>query len=211
MKRSLLLLLPSLLAGCGSGNGGEPADNEALAAAAAANAALANSAEPAADEAARIQALIAKAMPGAIADAADAQYRNLRLGAGGAACGEVASKPAGRAAPVFRPFVINPDGYAVVAASPKLAFDDPGDFVADAWIRWCATPEELQKLAPELHRAAADPAAAPMNAIGAGADTPVPDAAPPPAPPSSPPQARPSNPPPPARVDSFFNSIQHKE
>ena len=212
MKLSRLCALAALaLAGCGS-NEGEVTDNEALAASAAANAAVANLAGPAAqDEAARIQALIARAMPAAMPDAQDAQYRSLRVGAGGAVCGEVASKPAGKAAPVFRPFVINPEAYAVVAATPKLAFDDPGDFVADAWIRWCASPEELQRLAPQLRRAASDPASAPMNSLAPPADAGVsalPEA-PPPAPPAHP--AAPAAKPPPANVESFFNSVQHKQ
>ncbi|MDB5694360.1 MAG: hypothetical protein JWO81_3423, partial [Alphaproteobacteria bacterium] len=167
-----------LLAGCGSrgGGGGNVADNEAAAVGAEANAMLANLGAPSGqDDAARIRDLIARAMPAAMPDAKDAQYRNLRSGVGGAVCGEVAAKTAGRAAPAFRPFVINPDGFAVVAATPKLAYDDPGDFVADAWIRWCASPEELQKLAPQLHRAASDPASAPINGVDAAAD-----AAPPP-------------------------------
>ncbi|MFL6858093.1 MAG: hypothetical protein ACJ8EB_09330, partial [Allosphingosinicella sp.] len=117
-----------------------------------------------------IRDLIARAMPAALPGAKDAQYRALRLGVGGAVCGEVAEKPAGRAPQVFRPFVINADGLAVVAATPKLAYEDPSDFVADAWIRWCATPEELAKLAPAIRRAARDPASAPMNAAAPAPD-----------------------------------------
>ncbi len=214
MKLSPLCALAALaLAGCGSNERGEAVDNDALAAAAAANAAVANLAGPAAgDEGPRIQALIARAMPGAMAHAKDAQYRGLHLGAGGAVCGEVASKPAGSAAPVFRPFVIDPGGFAVVAATPKLAYDDPGDFVADAWIRWCASPEELQRLAPQIHRAAADPASAPMNSLAPSADAGVsaaPETAPPAPTPAHP--AAPAAKPPPANVESFFNSVQHKQ
>ncbi|HEX4737135.1 MAG TPA: hypothetical protein VH331_06200 [Allosphingosinicella sp.] len=195
-----------LLAGCGDkpSGGGNVVDNEAVATGAAANAMLANAlAPPDPNDPARLQALIAKAMPMVMSDSRDALYRNLRGGAAGAACGEVASKPIGRAAPVFRPFVINPDGIAVVAETPKLAFDDPNDFVADAWIRWCASPEELQKLAPQLHHAATDPGA--MANVDAGAEPPVPDTPPPP-PPARP---APAVKPPPASVESFFNSVQH--
>lgn len=197
-----------LLAGCGSRQAapnGNVVDNEAAAAAAAANAMVANALAPAdPNDPARLQALIAQAMPSAIPDAKDAQYRNLRGGAGGAVCGEVASKPVGRAAPVFRPFVINPDGLAVVAATPKLAFADPSDFVADAWIRWCASPEELQKLAPQLHQAETNPAAAGDN-VQASVE-PAPPAS---APPASPAKPAPAPKPPPASVESFFNSVQH--
>jgi hypothetical protein len=197
-----------LLAACDSKSGGDAVDNEAVAAGSEANALLANMAGPVdPNDPARLQAVIAQAMPAAIPDAKDAQYRNVRPGAGGAVCGEVATKPAGRAAPAFRPFVINSDGLAVVAATPKLAFDDPTDFVADAWVRWCASPDELQKLAPQLRRAASDPSAIPMGNVDAGAavSEQPPEAAPPPA------KAAPAKPPPPARVDSFFNSVQHKQ
>jgi hypothetical protein len=198
------------LAGCGSKpvEGGNAVDNEAVAAGAAANAMLANALMPAdPNDPARLQAVIAQAMPAAFPDAKDAQYRNVRGGAGGAVCGEVAEKPLGRAAPVFRPFVINPDAIAVVAPTPKLAFNDPSDFVADAWIRWCASPEELQKLAPQLHRPL-DTTALPGN-VDAGAETPPPDV--PPATPTPPPPGRsaPARPTPPANVESFFNSVQH--
>jgi hypothetical protein len=200
------------LGGCGSRSdnvgSGNVVDNEAAAVGAEANAMVANLAGPAdANDPARLQALIAQAMPAVLSDAKDAQYRNVRGGAGGAVCGEVAAKPAGRAAPVFRPFVINPDGVAAVAETPKLAFADPSDFVADAWVRWCASPEELQKLAPQLQRAARDPASIVMNGVDAGAipDVPEPAPAPPPA------KAAPARKPPPASVESFFNSVQHKQ
>ena len=208
MKLSTLTAAASialLLAGCDSRKSGEAVDNEALAAAAEANAMLANMAAPAdPNDPARLQAMIAQAMPAAIPDAKDAQYRNVRAGAGGAVCGDVAVKP------VFRPFVINPDGLAVVAATPKMAFADPTDFVADAWVRWCASPEELQRLAPELRQAASNPASIPMGNVDAGAAGVVPEA-PPEAAPAPPAKAAPSRPPPPAKVDSFFNSVQHKQ
>jgi hypothetical protein len=221
MTGAMKLLIPLgaaafalLLAGCGErGGGGNVVDNEALAAGAAANAMLANMAAPAdPNDPARLQAAIAQAMPAALPGAKDALYRNVRAGAGGAVCGEVATKPAGRAAPVFRPFVINPDGLAVVADTPKLAFDDPADFVADAWIRWCASPEELQKLAPQLHRAASDPSSIPMSNVDAGAAGAPPNVPADATPTASPPaKAAPAKPPPPANVESFFNSVQHKQ
>jgi hypothetical protein len=201
--------LALLLAGCRDKPASIPAnavDNEAAAVGAEANAMLANALAPAdPNDPARLQAVVAKAMPLAMPDAKDAQYRNLRAGAGGAVCGEVADKPPGRDAPVFRPFVVNPDGIAVVAATPKLAFDDPTDFVADAWVRWCASPEELQKLAPQLRHAATDRAAM-TGSVDAGAPSNLFDAAPPPA------AAKPApapKPPPPASVESFFNSVEH--
>lgn len=201
--------LALLLAGCENqpSAGGNIVDNEALATGAEANAMLANALAPVdPNDPARLQAVIAKAMPAALPDARDAQYRNLRGGVGGAVCGEVASKPVGRAAPVFRPFVINPDGIAVVAQTPKLAFDDPSDFTADAWVRWCASPEELQKLAPQIRQAATGPGAT-MGNVDASAEPPLSNAPPPPAP--APARAAPASKPPPASVESFFNSVQH--
>ncbi|HEY1604996.1 MAG TPA: hypothetical protein VGF77_05305 [Allosphingosinicella sp.] len=201
--------LALLLAGCGrkpEEGGGNLVDSEAAAIGARANAMAENGLAPEdANDPARLQAAIDRAMPAALPGAEDAQYRNLRGGAGGAVCGEVATKPAGRAAPVFRPFVINPDGFAVVAATPKLAFDDPADFVAGAWVRWCASPEELQKLAPQLRRAATAPPPV-LGNVAAGAEPDLPDVPPPPPPARAVPAAKP----PPANVDSFFNSVQHK-
>lgn len=201
-----------LLTGCQSkpdgATGASITDNEAAAAGAAANAIAANALAPAdPNDPARLQALIAQAIPAAIPDAKDAQYRNVRGGAGGAVCGEVASKPVGRAAPVFRPFVINPDGLAVVAATPKLAFDDPTDFTADAWIRWCASPEELKKLAPQLRHAQASPVSIDGN-VQAGTE-PIPPATIPPPPPPPVAKPTPAPKPPPASIGSFFNSVQH--
>jgi hypothetical protein len=199
--------LALILAGCGDQDAatGNAADSGVTAAGDQANALIANlSASAGQDDPARLQALVAQAMPAAISDAKDALYRNVRGGAGGAVCGEVAEKPAGRAAPVFRPFIVNPDGIAVVSPTPKLALTDPNDFVADAWIRWCASPEELQKLAPQLHKAGASPST-PANSAEAFAPSPAPDLPPPP--PPTPPQ--PPAKPPSTSVDSFFNSVQH--
>jgi len=173
----------------------------------------ANMAESAApDDSAQVQALIDRAMPAALKDPKAAQYRNLRAGAGGSACGEVAVK----AGAAFVPFVVNPDGIAVVGTRPQIAWEDPDDFLADAWIRWCATPEELAKLRPRFEKAANVPIPDPGNAAAAilpPLDSPIPAAAPPPPPapekPASPP--KPAPPPPTPRIDSFFNSVQHKD
>jgi len=175
---------------------------------------LADSALP--DDSAKAQALIERAMPAALKDPKAAQYRNVRAGAGGSACGEVALK----AGAPFMPFVVNPDAIAVVGSRPQIAWEDPDDFLADAWIRWCATPEELAKLRPRLEKAANAPIPSPAEA-GAGAIPPPLDpailAAEPPPPPSttaSPvpaPRAKPAPPPPTPRIDSFFNSVQHKD
>ncbi|MBV8686834.1 MAG: hypothetical protein JOZ90_10685 [Alphaproteobacteria bacterium] len=210
MRWSLPILL--FLAGCGArapAGGDEGADpaaggNDLLGNLAAVN----DSNDPA-----RLQALIDRAMPSAIPRAKDAAYRNLRGGAGGSVCGEVA--PAGPKR-VFLPFVITPDALAVVGTTPRIAYEDPNDFLADAWIRWCATPEELQKLAPTLQNAAraAGPAA---NEVSAAIPPPIDPSVvqvdpPPPPPPDRPvPAPPPAKPAPPPQIDSFFNSVQHRD
>jgi hypothetical protein len=198
MKQACLILL--LLAGCGSrsdsGNGGEEAP--------AAVDALANLQLPTPEEeAARLRALVARAMPAVLPGAKDARYRNVRAGTGGSACGEVAAKGAN----VFRPFVVTPEGVAVVGGTPRIAFEDPTDFLADAYIRWCATPEELAHIAPQLKGA---PAGATLNEVTAAAPPPALAEPAPETPPAPAPKAAPSRPAPPPEIDSFFNSVQHK-
>jgi hypothetical protein len=201
-----------LLSGCGSGGGGEVRDRDAEAAGAQANAMLANLASLSpADDPARLRDLVAKAMPAALPDARDAQYRNLRSGVGGSVCGEVAPKPAA-GAPVFRPFLINPGGIALVAAAPQLKLDDPNDFFADGWIRWCATTEELQNLAPRLQQAAGAPSVPPGQVDATEAPAIGPEPAPPPEPAPTPPSrrsARPPGPQPSPSIDSFVNAVRH--
>ncbi|TFI57997.1 hypothetical protein E2493_12435 [Sphingomonas parva] len=158
------------------------------------------------DDAARIQALVDRGMakePGARA----ARYRNLRAGVGGAACGEVALGGA-----PFRPFVVTPEAIAVIAAEPAIAFEDPSDFAADAWIRWCATPEELAALGPQLKRRAAAQVGAETNLTATAADE-LPPLVPegPPAPPAEEAAPKPAAKAPPPQIDSFFNSVQRSE
>lgn len=210
MRKIALLLL--ILAGCGSKPGSEAADP----AAPGGNDLLANLAVAAPDDAARLQALIERAMPAALARPKDAQYRNVRAGTGGSACGEVAPK----AGAPFVPFVVTPDALAVIGTKPAIAWEDPDDFLADAWIRWCASPEELARLGPTLANAARS--AVPLgNSVTAATPPPIDpsiiavDPVPPP-PSDSPmpapaPAPRPKAPPPPPQIDSFFNSVQHKE
>jgi hypothetical protein len=159
---------------------------------------------------AHIQRLLASAMPGALGGARDPHYRNVRAGAGGAVCGDVSV-----AGGPPRPFVVTAEGAAVVAEGPKLNFADPSDLAADAWVRWCATPEEIPAIQAEIRRAAADPAniamAAPAHAgvSAEPADVPPPEAVrEAPAPPSG---ARPTPPPPPppaGDIDSFTNAVR---
>jgi hypothetical protein len=207
-----LILL--LLAGCGSKTTDEGGGDAAM----AEGDPFANAAAAAgADDPARLQDLVVRGMAGVLQDARNAQYRDLRAGVGGAACGYVA--PKGAPAAGFRPFVVTPDAIGVVGAAQAISFEDPDDLLADAWIRWCATPEELQRLGPTLQAAAAasagSPAAEPADSQlpPPGFQVPVPPAPEPqPDPPPPPPQAKAkAPPPPPPQIDSFFNSVQTSE
>jgi hypothetical protein len=205
MRYATILLIP-LLAACGArgaANAETDAQNDLLA-----NLQLVDSnADPA-----RLQALIDETMPAVLADAKDAQYRNVRAGAGGAVCGEVSS-----AKQPFLPFVITPAKIALVGSSPQIQFADPSDLLADAYVRWCATPEELSRIGPQLHQAASDPANITMSQVTAATPMPppplpdvadLPPAAPPPATKAAP--AKPA-PPPPQDIDSFMNSVARKQ
>lgn len=196
MKKSWPILL-LLLAGCGSKSGVD-----------ASNAAdpippdlMPNMAAVEANSAAHVQDLIDRALPVILPDAKSAQYRNVHAGTGGSACGEVS----GKTTHGFVPFVVTPAGVGILGTSPKIAYEDPSDFLADAWIRWCATPEELQKVSATIKKTQPDAAAnfaAPIPDVpGAIPGAPVPDAPPP----------KPSPPPPPPQIGSFFNSVQHKQ
>jgi hypothetical protein len=191
MKNIWPILL--LLAGCGSRNGADANAEGALP-----PELMPNMEAVEANTAARAQALIDKALPAALPDAKTAQYRNVRAGGGGSACGEVS----GKTTHGFVPFVVSPEGVAVVGTTAKIAYDDPSDFLADAWIRWCATPEELKNVAAAVQKARPD-------ALPANFAAPAPDLPPPPAAPEAP-APGPTRPPPPPQIGSFFNSVQRK-
>jgi hypothetical protein len=210
MKKTLMILL--ILAGCGSKD-----TDEAEEAAPAADPPL--TASPLGPDPAQLQAVVDRAMPLAIPDAAKAQYRNIRAGAGGTVCGEVSTPAAKGAQGPFRPFLVTDSGIALVSERPAIDFADPDDVLADGWIRWCATPEELRALGPTLEAAAAGRAGStsevsalevpsieaipilPPSALPANAALPA-EAAPKP---------KGSEPPPPPRIDSFFNSVQRQQ
>lgn len=207
MKKSLLILL--ILAGCGSKDTDEAAEDVP-----AGNSAALAPAQQGPDPA-QLQAIVDRAMPLAIPDAAKAEYRGLRAGAGGAVCGEVSTPARGAPGP-FRPFLVTQDGVALVSDRPAIDFADPDDALADGWIKWCATAEELQALGPTLQAAAAAGAAAATPSEVSALEIPTIDAIP-----ILPPSALPANatqpaepapkakaaPPPPPKIDSFFNSV----
>ena len=201
MKRLLPFLL---LAGCGSETPDDPA-GEAQAVQPPALPALGNEATV---DPAVLQARVDAAMKAALQDSEGAAYRNIRPGLSDTVCGEVdpAKKGGGRAG--FRPFIVTPQGAALLARGPVLSFDDPTDSFPDLYIRWCASEEELKRLQPQLDRAIASQAGA-DGVIGNLEDIPPP--------------ALPDNvavpvaePPPPKPVpsekmgkgDSFFDSVR---
>jgi hypothetical protein len=90
----------------------------------------------------------AAALIGAIAK--DPRFGDLSAGPLNAICGQVDSKQPNGKYSGFRPFVITPEGVAVISATPRIMFDDPADPFPDLYIRWCATPEEMQTIGPMI-------------------------------------------------------------
>ena len=214
MKRLLILLL---LSGCDSqrdenGGGAVPASAGAGMEDPMLNA---GGADPAA-----LQARAQTAMSAAIMDPASARYANLREGSGGSICGDVNAKGEDGRLQGFRPFVVSPEGVAVVSSAATIMFNNPADMFPDFYLRYCAPLEEL----PMLHRKMAErsPDLPPPPDASLGPPPPgdlapldLPAVAPPPAPPPppSPPSARqPAAPQAQAKArggdeDSFFNSV----
>lgn len=172
------------LAGCGSDRSGA-ADNQAAAPSAEP---AAGAQAPAQDLAPRVLAAMAALLP----DPGSALYPNLREGSAGSVCGAVALRqPNGtHAAPV--PFVVTPEGVALISATPHLAWDAVEDPFPPAYARWCATPEELEAMRAQI--AAAPPPPPAEDPPPADVDMPEEPAPPPP------PRAQPkASPPPPAQ------------
>jgi hypothetical protein len=148
-----------------------------------------------------------------IADPGAMRFANLRAGTAGSVCGDVDARQADGQKAV-RPFVVTPEGVAVVSTTAQLKMDDPEDPFPDFYIRWCATPAELARLQPNMIGG---------ETLGLGAPPPeLPDVPPdlpgdlpvlPPLPPEEPAPAAqvrvnpPSRPPAPTSDDSFFNAV----
>src|SRR5438094_3558386 len=204
MKRFVPVLL-LLLAGCGSHKSGEDNQTIPLQENLIADLQTSNSAQ----DAARLQSLIERAMATALPDASKAQYQNIHEGVGGAACGEVASSSSkGKLGP-YRRFVVPPDAVAVIGTSPEVKFNDPSDFLADAWIRWCASPDELKLVEGQIGQGPA-----PSTEVPAPTDIPnLPEAPSLPIPKQAPPSrtASAAPPPPPPQIDSFSKSVSRPQ
>ncbi len=143
MRRFLLLSL--LLAGCDSQGADEQGQTATLPAGAQSGA----QAGGASGGPAQFEGRARAALSAIVQDAQSARLANLRTGAAGALCGNVEAKqPDGK--PAFRPFVVTPEGVAVVSTTAEVKLTDPEDPFPDFYIRWCASPAELARLQPDM-------------------------------------------------------------
>jgi hypothetical protein len=153
MRKFLFLLL---LAGCDSqsrdGGGGSPGmSTEEAALMEKLNAGVTP------EDAAQLQARAAAALSAVLIDPGSARYASIRSGAAGAICGEVDSKQPNGKHGGMRPFLVTPQGVAVISTTPQVVFADPSDIFPDLYIEYCASPEELTQLGPRLNEAARNP------------------------------------------------------
>ena len=201
MKRLLPFLL---LAGCGS----EAPEQSAEEAPAVPSAALPAMGNEAAVDPAMLQARVDAAMKAVLQDSDRAAYRNVRLGLADTVCGDVDPARKGGGSAGFRPFLVTPQGAALLARGPVLTFDDPTDNFPDLYIRWCASDEELKRLGPQLDRAIARQAGPDGSLIDPEdiPPAPVPDNVMVPAPEPPPPRPVPSEKM--GKGDSFFDSVR---
>ncbi len=142
--KALLGLL--LLLGCNSQSqnpASEGPDAAALAAAAAAE--VSAPIDPAVLQS-KAQALLGTVLT----DPASARFSGVRSGAAGSICGAVDSKGSDGRYTGPRPFVVTPEGVALVSPTAQVPFDQPDDIFPDFYIRWCASPEELARLGPMM-------------------------------------------------------------
>lgn len=207
-----------LLGACGS-RSDEAADGNAARAEAAASQQLAE------QLGAQGEAGLRRRLESLTAILADPSYRQVRSGPMGAVCGEVDTKLRDGARTGFRPFVIAPDGFPLISTTARINYDDPEDMFPDAYIRWCASPDEMERIAALVERrqmgaAAGTPGDVPDPALDPALIPDVPSAAPPIVAEAAPPPAMVAPAPrapdtratPPARSDSsdedsFFRSV----
>lgn len=141
-SKALLALL--LLSGCNSQSQNEAREGpDAAALAAAAAAEVAAPVDPAV-----LQSKAQTLLGAILSDPASARFSNLRGGPAGSICGAVDSKGSDGRYTGPRPFVITPEGVALVSPTAQVPFDQPDDIFPDFYIRWCASPEELARLGP---------------------------------------------------------------
>ena len=215
MKRLLILLL---LSGCDSQRDENAGGTRPAAAQAGMEDPTVNEADPAV-----LQARAETAVSAAILDPASARYANVREGSGGSICGDVNAKGENGRPQGFRPFVVSPEGVAVVSSAATIMFDNPADLFPDFYLRYCAPLEDLPMLHRKMAARSPDPTAPPDANLGPAPPSDLPPltpplAAPPPPPAVSPVPLSPLTPRGPAAPkaqpkaqggdeDSFFNSV----
>jgi len=133
-QRILSVLLA--LTGCGSAVPTHRTDPDSTV---AANENSTTSSPPAAE----LQRRAIEALRQVLPDQASVRYSNVRSGSGNSVCGAVTLTRTGSADAPQRLFVITPGGGAILSTAASVNFADPLDTFVDAYIRWCATPEEL--------------------------------------------------------------------
>lgn len=79
-------------------------------------------------------------------DPDEARFAELRAGAAGGVCGQIDTEQPDGKRSGFRPFVVTPEGVAIISLTSQLNLDDPEDLFPDYYIRWCASPAELSTL-----------------------------------------------------------------
>jgi hypothetical protein len=145
--RRLAFLL--FLSACGSQSPADTSADENIPDPAAEALAAANlAAGVAAEDPAHLQARVERAMAIILRDAPGARYANVRPGIAGSACGEVDSKQDNGKYGGLRPFVVTPEGIAIVSPTASIGFGDSADIFPDYYMRWCASTEELTRLGP---------------------------------------------------------------
>ncbi len=85
-------------------------------------------------------------------DPRSAQLRNLRLGSGGAICGEVSLPNQAGGEPLL--MLVTPTDEALISRTPTINLADPEDRFPDAYIQWCASPGELRALTAQMNNVA---------------------------------------------------------
>jgi hypothetical protein len=204
-----LLLALALFAGCDSRDADEPAAGGEAALPASAGAFPEQSGDQGAEAQQRAEAALAIIIP----DPKSARYADVRPGTAGAVCGIVDAKQADGKYSGARPFVVSPEGVAVISTTPQVNFGDPEDVFPDFYIRWCATPAELRTIGPRIALPETPP---PMpddipdlleGEIAAAAPPPEAPAQPPLPPRDAPAAQAGTNPPPPAGEDSFSSAV----
>jgi hypothetical protein len=160
------------------------------------------------EDPAELKARVDSAMAAILRDPKSARYANIRGGAGGAVCGEVDIKQANGRYGGFRPFLVAPDGTALVSRDRRVSFADPDDRFPDAWINLCASPEELRTLGPGLRGVPVAPLpAGPPDLPDPGPDPGDVPATPPGPPAAVPPSGAAPEPQQPGRDETFFNAV----